>query len=151
MRDEFGSGHASTRRALALAPGRADLQLWAATAMIHLDRVEEALPLLRSLPRLEPVLRYMHLFQLAICYRRMGRLDEAILKHRESIALNPEFMGTHMNLAAIYAELGHLNHARDALAELLRLRPDFSIERIPRLPSGREFLVENLRKAGLRE
>ena len=55
-----------------------------------------------------------------------------------------------MNLAAIYASLGDMNHARASLAEVMRIRPDFSIARIPRV-ARREFLVENLRKAGLRE
>jgi hypothetical protein len=59
--------------------------------------------------------------------------------------------GAHMHLAAIHAQLGGLKQARAALAEVLRLRPDFSIAKIPRLPSGRDFLVENLRKAGLPE
>jgi hypothetical protein len=56
-----------------------------------------------------------------------------------------------MNLAAIHAQLGEPNQAHAAIAEVLRLRPDFSIAKIPRLPSGRDFLVENLRKAGLPE
>jgi adenylate cyclase len=142
---------ASARHAVELSPGRADLRLWLATLLIHVGRVEEALPLLRNLTRLDPAFRYMHLFQIAICYRRLGRIDEAIAKHRECLAANPDFFGAHMNLAAIHAQLGELNQASKALAEVMRLRPDFSVAKIPRLPTGREFLVENLRKAGLRE
>ena len=56
-----------------------------------------------------------------------------------------------MQLTAIHASLGETNQARAELAELLRLRPDFSIARVPRLVTGREFLIENLRKAGLRD
>jgi tetratricopeptide (TPR) repeat protein len=93
----------------------------------------------------------MHLFQIAVCYRRLGRIDEAIAKHRESHRLNPDFLGPSMNLAAIFASLGDMNLARASLADVMRLRPDFSVAKIPRLPTGREFLVENLRKAGLRE
>jgi tetratricopeptide (TPR) repeat protein len=151
MRGEWVEAVASARRSIELAPGRPDLRLWLATLLIHVDRAEEAMPLLRSLTRLDPALRYMHLFQLAICHRRLGRIDEAIAKHRECLRLNPDFFGACMNLAAIHAQLGEMNLAREALAEVLRLRPDFSIAKIPRLPSGREFLVENLRKAGLRE
>jgi len=106
---------------------------------------------LKSLTRLDPAQRYMHLFQLALCYKRLGRFDEAIAKHRECLAANPTFFGAHMQLASIHAQLGEMNQARAELAELLRLRPDFSIARIPRLPTGRDILVENLRKAGLRE
>jgi adenylate cyclase len=151
MRGAWAEAVASAQRSVELAPGRADLRLWLATLLIHVERAEEAMPILRSLTRLDPALRYMHLFQLAICYRRLGRIDEAILKHRGCLAANPSFFGAHMNLAAIHAQLGELNQARAALAEVLRLRPDFSIAKIPRLPSGRDFLVENLRKAGLPE
>jgi TolB-like protein/Flp pilus assembly protein TadD len=151
MRGEWVEAVASARRSIELAPGRPDLRLWLATLLIHVDRAEEAMPVLRSLTRLDPALRYMHLFQIAICYRRLGRIDEAIAKHRECLQLNPDFFGACMNLAAIHAQLGEMNLAREALAEVLRLRPDFSIGKIPRLPSGRDFLVENLRKTGLRE
>jgi adenylate cyclase len=93
----------------------------------------------------------MHLFQLGIGYRRLGRFDEAIAKYRESFQANPDFFGAPMQLAALHAQLGEMNQARAALAEVLRLRPGFSIAVVPRLPSGREWLIANLRKAGLRE
>jgi protein O-GlcNAc transferase len=142
---------ASGRRALELAPGDAGLRLQFGTLLIYVDREDDAIPVLKNLSRLDPAERYMHLFQLALCYRRLGRIDEAIAKHRESIAANTDFFGAHMNLAAIHAELGELNQAQVALADALRVRPDFSVAKVPRLPTGREWLVENLRKAGLRE
>ncbi|MEX2204619.1 MAG: adenylate/guanylate cyclase domain-containing protein [Myxococcota bacterium] len=141
----------ASRRALELAPGRADVVLAHGMLLNFVGRQEEAIPVLKSVTRVDPAQRYMHLFQIAICYRRLGRVDEAIAKHRESIAANPVFLGPHMNLAAIYANLGQMNQARASLAEVMRLRPDFSIAMVPRLPTGREFLVEGLRKAGLKE
>ncbi len=151
FRGEDEAAAASARRALELAPGDASLGLSFGTLLVHLNRNEEAISVLKSLTRLDPAQRYMHLFQLALCYKRLGRIDEAIAKHRESLAANPAFFGAQMQLASIYAQLGEMNQARAELAELLRLRPDFSIARIPRLPTGRDVLVENLRKAGLRE
>ena len=142
---------ASGRRALELAPGDANVRLGFATLLILMNRTEEAIPLLKNLTRLDPAQRYMHLFQLAVCYRRQGRIDEAIAKHRECLQLRPDFLGPHMNLAAIYASLGEMNQARASLADLKRVRPDFTMASVPRLPTGREFLVENLRKAGLPE
>ena len=142
---------AAARRAIELAPGDANLRLQLGTLLNLVGRPKEAIPVLRNLTRLDPAQRYMHLFQLAVCYRRLGRIDEAIAKHRESVQANPDFVGAHMNLAAIHAQLGEINQARASLAEVIRLRPDFSIDMVPRLPSGRDFLVENLRKAGLRE
>jgi adenylate cyclase len=151
MRREHELALASARRGVELAPGRPDLRLALATALNFANREPEAIPILKGLTRLDPAQRYMHAFQLAISYRRLGRTDEAIAKHHESLAANPDFFGAHMNLAAIHAELGEMNHARAALAAALRIIPDFSIARIPRLPSGRDWLVENLRRLGLRE
>jgi adenylate cyclase len=146
-----GSGSvAAARRAIELAPSDAQLRLEFASLLLLWGEHEESIDVLKNLTRLDPALRYQHLFQLAIGYWRLGRIDEAIAKYRESVQLNPDFWGAHMNLAAIYASIGDMNHARASLAELLRLRPDFSIARMPRLPR-REFLTENLRKAGLRE
>jgi adenylate cyclase len=151
MRGEHETALAAAQRALDLAPGDAALRLDFATLLIHVNRNEEAIPMLKNLTRLDPAQRYMHLFQLGLSYRRLGRTDEALAKHRECVAGNPDFFGAHMQLAAIHASLGEMNQARAALAEVLRLHPDFSIARIPLVPTGREMLVENLRKAGLRE
>src|SRR5262245_5633232 len=150
MRGEREAAVASARRALELAPGDAGLGLSFGTMLIHVDRAKEAISVLKNLTRLDPAQRYMHLFQLALCYRKLGRIDEAIAKHRECLAADPSFFGAQMQLASIYSELGEMNQARAALAELLRLRPDFSIAKIPRV-GFREVLVANLRKAGLRE
>ncbi len=149
-RGEDQASLASARRAIELAPGDAALRLDLGTLLVFHGDVEEAVVVLKGLSRLDPARRYMHLFQLAICYRRLGRMDEAIAKDRESLALNPDFIGSHMQLAATYANLGEMNQARASLAEVLRIRPDFSIARIPRV-SRREYLVENLRKLGLPE
>jgi tetratricopeptide (TPR) repeat protein len=142
---------ASARRGLALAPGRADLRLRLATTLNLLGRTEEAIPILKGLSRLDPELRYMHIFQLALCYRRLGRIDEAIAKHHESLRERPDFIGPYLNLAAIHAQLGELNQARAAFEQVLRIRPDFSSASIPRFPTGRGFMLDNLRKVGLRD
>jgi adenylate cyclase len=142
----------AARRALELAPGRPDLLLWLGQVLNHAGRNEEAIPVLKSATRLDPAVRYMHLFQLAVAYRGLGRLDEAIAKFHECLALSPDFFAAHMNLAALHAQLGEMNQAKAAFAELLRVRPDFTLAHAPRLsPARRAWLVENLRKAGLRE
>jgi adenylate cyclase len=141
---------AAARRAMELAPGDAGLGLAYGTLLLQRGDAEEAIAVLKNLTRLDPAQRYMHVFQLAGCYRRLGRTDEAIARHKECAQLRPEFFGAPMNLAAIYADLGDLNHAREWLARMMRLRPDFTISRIPRLPR-REYLVDNLRKLGVPE
>lgn len=141
---------AAARRAIELAPSNASLRHDFGALLATRGDPEEAITVLKNLTRLDPVRRPMHLFHLAMSYRRLGRIDEAIAKYRESARLNPDFFAAHMNLASVYASIGDLNHARASLAELMRIRPDFSIARIPRV-MRREFVVENLRKLGVPE
>ena len=151
LRREGEAAVAAAERAVELAPERADLQLWLGQILNHAGRYEEAIPVLKAVTRLDPGQRFMHLFQLAVAYSRLGRNDEAIAKHRECLSVNADFWPAHMNLAAIHMKLGEPNQARVALKELMRVRPEFSIALIPRLPAAREWLVESLRMAGLRE
>ncbi len=54
-------------------------------------------------------------------------------------------------MAPSLTQLREIDEARAWLVDFMRLRPDFSISAMPRFPVGREFLSENLRRAGLRE
>ena len=58
-------------------------------------------------------------------------------------------------MAAIYATVGNEDEARAAAAEVLRLDPNFSVERhFKNLPwrdrEGKERLMDALRRAGLK-
>jgi tetratricopeptide (TPR) repeat protein len=66
LQGESEAAIACGRRALELAPGRADLRVWFGSLLLNRDRNEEAIPILKNLTRLEPELRYMPLFQLAL-------------------------------------------------------------------------------------
>ncbi|HXP82026.1 MAG TPA: protein kinase [Verrucomicrobiae bacterium] len=66
----------------------------------------------------------------------------------------PGFWRTHLALAAVYGQLGEREAARNAVRELLAIRPDFAA--VARVELGKwwdpeliEHLVDGLRKAGL--
>ena len=70
-------------------------------------------------------------------------------------ARNPDFLGTHGNLAVIYSELDREEEARAEVAEVLRLSPNYSLEGLrQRLfykdPAEAERYLAALRKAGLK-
>jgi hypothetical protein len=67
----------------------------------------------------------------------------------------PGFWRTQLMLAVSYAQLGELGAARNAVQELLRIRPVFSV--VQREELGKwwdaelnEHLIDGLRKAGLK-
>jgi len=83
----------------------------------------------------------------------LRRFDEAVSTARKAARQNPLYPFAYRCLASALAHLGREAEAREAVAGLLKLEPDFRIsERVPRgaLP-GLRLYVEGLRKAGLAE
>jgi tetratricopeptide (TPR) repeat protein len=96
-----------------------------------------------------------------MCHYCLGRHEEAISfakQYRnvaEELGLNEAIWVYYLMLTLNYVRLGLDQEARDALAELLRLFPDFSLEwnRIYsayRDPKYLEAQQNDLRKAGLK-
>jgi hypothetical protein len=68
---------------------------------------------------------------------------------------NPEFLGCHMALAPLYAEMGCMEDARQEFKEILRVSPHFSFEMLRGITPSEEIaiierLIEAFHKAGLR-
>jgi len=82
-----------------------------------------------------------------------GEYDDCIAKAREAVEKYPEALGVYMHLVAAAGTQGPHDAAAEALAELLRVRPDFSLawasDNIPHVGEIRDRLLEGLRKAGV--
>ena len=84
------------------------------------------------------------------------RYDEALPLLEESVDRNPGFDRSHLNLAAIYAELGRIDDAAWSVEEALAISPDITLERERRdtlymRDADIEHYLGALRKAGLPE
>ena len=83
-----------------------------------------------------------------------GRPEEAIAPLKQYLTRNPNALDPHLNLAAVYSELGREVEAQAEAAEVLRINPQFSLEvhkqRVPiKDPAMLERHLAALRKAGL--
>ena len=132
-----------------------------AAANIMLGRAENALEPLRKAERLspkDPALARWQMFAGA-AYVHLQRDAEAVDWLTRSAALNPHDLFTHLFLACAHAWLGREAEAKSALAELLRLKPDFTLTDFkarepsdtPAFRAQRERLYEGLRRAGVPE
>ena len=63
---------------------------------------------------------------LAMVYRGMGRLNEAVAALENALSLNPGFPPTHNNLGRIRAEMGDIAGAEEAFSQAIRVQPDFT-------------------------
>jgi adenylate cyclase len=127
-------------------------------------RFEEALVMIKKALRLQPNLSVIHiwfLMEISMCHYCLDRHEEAVsfAKHyrteTEKLGLNEMIWIYYLMLTLNYASMGLDQEARDALAELLRLFPDFSLEWNRRYSSYRdpkflEIQQNDLRKAGLK-
>lgn len=66
----------------------------------------------------------LHLNNLGVALRQVGRAAEAVPALQRAIAIDPGYASAHNNLGAALAELGRHGEARDAFARACALRPD---------------------------
>jgi len=95
-----------------------------------------------------------HLGSVGIAYALVGRFEDALVLLRRFSSRYPNVLAAHLNLAAVYSELGKEAEARAEAAEVLRINPKFSLEvHRQRMPIKDPVILERhiaaLRKAGL--
>jgi TolB-like protein/DNA-binding winged helix-turn-helix (wHTH) protein/thioredoxin-like negative regulator of GroEL len=132
-----------------------------AAANIALGRPENALEPLRKAMRLSPRDPHLSNWQMFMgaASLHLQRDGEAMDWLNKSVALNPSDPFTHMFLASALALSGREAGAKAQLAELLRLKPEFTLSHfkavetsdVPAFRAQRERIYEGLRRAGVPE
>jgi adenylate cyclase len=83
-----------------------------------------------------------------------GRYEDATETCRRAVQAEPQNLWAHVVLAASYSLSEREDEARDEVAEVLKIQPNFSLEHVARLPfkekEDLELFVGAQRKAGLK-
>ncbi|BCH23932.1 adenylate/guanylate cyclase domain-containing protein [Mesorhizobium sp. L-8-3] len=151
FRDEYDLAISHLERGVELNPNDA-------TGIVHLGgvlgisgRAEEGIELARRAIRLDPYVNFAWA-TLALCLYFVRRYDEALAAYRK--LGRDKTVWQMAREAACLAQLGRLEEARAQADEVLRRKPDFSVQaEMPHYkdPLDAEHLREGLRKAGLPE
>jgi tetratricopeptide (TPR) repeat protein len=146
---------AEMERTIALDPKIAEGYAGLAETLSRVGRPEEAVRMAEQALRRKPVVADGHLYNVGTAYDLAGRPEEAIAPLKQYLSHYPNFLGAHLNLAAVYSELGREVEAQAEAAEVLRINPQFSLEvhkqRTPiKDPAVLERHLAALRKAGLK-
>ena len=141
------------RKALALNPNRPNALAAMADFFVCTGQPDKAVALVADAMRLDPHHPTWYWLELGAAHFVARRYAEAIaaFRHRP----NMQYLGQ-AYLAACHAQLGEDEAMHAAAAEVLRLRPDFSVAAFTthqsyKLAADREHLASSLRKAGLPE
>jgi adenylate cyclase len=152
---QYDKAIAEGERAVALNPNGAVAYGALAGIVGCAGKWEEGVLYSKQSMRLNPFLEAGDYWILGRAYFMTGQFDEAIVALKKAVQMNPNFLPTHIFLAACYSSLGRDAEAAAEAKEVLRINPKFSIESHGRaLPYKNEADAERevaaLRKAGLK-
>jgi TolB-like protein len=139
------------QRAMALNPNDANVIASSGVMSALAGRPEEGIDRIRQAMRLNPYHPEWYWVDLGTVFYLAHRYDDAIEAYRHRTRPGHWVLA---RLAACYSHLGLMEEAAAAAAQVLRLKPDFSIAKLRRAgwgPIESEHIREGMRKAGLPE
>jgi len=107
--------------------------------------------------RLDPFYAPLAPFWLGVAHYLLKQYSQALPPLQECVSRAPNLRSVHVWLAAIYAQLGKLEEAQTEAVDVLRIEPQYTIERTQarlspfKRSEDAEHLIDGLRKAGLPE
>ena len=145
---------AEARRSVALAPNFAQGHHTIARMLTFSGDAAGAINTIDAYMQLDPLYPDMALYFLAEARFALGQFEEAVTALKQRHGRNPNSATSYALLASCYGHLGRIAESQAAWAEVMRIAPDFSIERQRRTlpyknPDDFERRIEGMRKAGL--
>ncbi|MFC1680863.1 adenylate/guanylate cyclase domain-containing protein [Pseudomonadota bacterium] len=155
-RREYEQALRMVETAVKLASNQAEILGLAALVLVKSGQPEKALEFIRRAMRLCPVYPGWFLWVMGMSYRLMGQTDSAIATFKVAVDRNEDFLSLHIGLASTFGEQGREAEARKSVESILRLAPNFSINKYLNGVSYRDQreisrIGDGLRKAGLSE
>jgi adenylate cyclase len=157
LNKDYEKGVAEAERAVALEPNSVDAHTQLGVNLLWAGRPAEAIPILQKALRLSPIPLYVCLNTLAQCYRVTGKYEEAIAIWRRTLEKQSNQLLSQLGITAALMQAGKEDEARAEAARVLRIDPQFSLERFATTitsvfkdRSVADNYIIALRKAGLK-
>ena len=155
LRKQYGKAIDEAQKAVELAPNSAYSNLVYGMVLRGAERYDEAIAVLKKAIRLNPVTPINYLNNLAWAYANTEQYEKAIPLWNRSIERNPDYLFAYMGLTVAYQLSGNEIKAREAAAEVLRIKPTFSMAIIEKWDikniERKKRILEAYRKAGIPE
>jgi adenylate cyclase len=152
---QYDKAVAEAERGVALAPNVADVYGWLGIIYRTVGRWEDAIVAYEKAIRLNPIPPNFYLYGLGLAYAWTGRYEEAITVFKKAIHGHPDSLYVRVSAAAVYSLAGRDEEARTEAAEVLRLNPKFSLNKLEKSlryknREDQEQFISALSKAGLK-
>jgi adenylate cyclase len=136
------------KKAVALNPNSATSHLSLGKIFTFADKYEESISEYKTAIRLNPMPPVLYFWSLGLSYGLIGQYQEAITWCEKAVRQEPDSFYTHLMMTVVYSWSGRDEDARAQAAEVLRINPNFSLEKFEK--KAGKSLVDALRKAGLK-
>jgi len=156
LRKQYEKAIIEMRKAVELSPNSASSIFFYGLVLRYAGRYDEAIPLLKKAIRLNPVTPVNYLNNLAWSYALSEQYEKAIPLWNKAIERNPDYLFAYSGLTCTYQLLGNEKKAREAAAEVLRIKPTYSTAQIGEFDIIKNIELKNLileayHKAGIPE
>ena len=154
FRRDHGQGIEHLRRAVALTPSSARYNWTLGVYLCNAGEHVEGLSYVERGFRLNPHPPAWFYQGYGRCYLLLDRFEASIGANRKSVAVLPDFIWSHVGLAAAHIALGQEDEARASASAIRRIDPAFSVREHPSVSivknnAKRAEIVARLEKAGL--
>jgi adenylate cyclase len=156
LNKDHEKGIAEAERAVALEPNSADACMQLGVNIAWAGRPAEAIPILQKAIRLSPIPPHLCLHALAMCILSTGQFEESIALFRKIVQKEPNQLTSQLGLVLALMAAGKEDEARAEAAKVLRIDPQFSLERYAKTldyykdQSVPDRMIKAWRKAGLK-
>ncbi len=155
LRREYDKAVAECQKAIDLDPNSAQANFTFGVALRYAGCFDEAIIVLQKAIRLNPVTPINYLNNLAWAYTFSEQYEKAIPLWNRTLERNPDYLFAYMGLTLAYQLSGNAALAREAAAEVMRIKPKLSIAMIEKGGKtknvNRKRMMDAFRMAGIPE
>jgi adenylate cyclase len=156
VREQYEKAIVEAQKAVELNPNCTSSNFVYGMVLRVAGRYDESIPVLKKAIRLNPVTPINYLNNLAWSYTLSEQYEKAISLWNRTIERNPDYLFAYSGLTCAYQLLGNEIKAREAAAEVLRIKPTFSMALVEKRtdiknPEFKKRILEAYRKAGIPE
>ena len=154
IKKQYNEAIAQGEKAVSLSPNYSLAQAQLGRTLMYAGHYEEALGWFEKAIRLDPIPKNWFLTSKGICLVHIGKYEEAAKEFKTVIDRNPKDLTALIRLTMAYSLWGRDEDARATAKEVLKLSPNFSVERVVKQwpyknEEDRALGLKALRKAGL--
>jgi adenylate cyclase len=154
IKKQYKEAIAQGVKAVSLSPNYSLAHAQLGRTLMYAGQYEDALRRFEKSIRLDPIPKNWFLTAKGICLIHIGKYEEAVKEFKTVIDRNPKDLTALIRLTMAYSLWGREEDARATAEEVLKLSPNFSVERVVKQwpyknEEDRVLGLNALRKAGL--